>query len=117
MSDKYQIITVDIGDMILSGSTYRPKYAVLMNRTRQQIVAFARAHPKVFVFPFVSLPPESCPDYRWLRRKDCAIRDHIVQPMDVGNLKPMDEAIRQIIVASLRMALSECDEVKDDIDG
>jgi hypothetical protein len=93
---------------------YRPKYAILLNKTRQEIVAFARTHPKCFVFPFVTGPESECPDYRWLRRKGDPIRQRILMPAYIGHLHPAEKAIEQIVSNALQAPLSECDEVRDE---
>jgi hypothetical protein len=90
---------------------YRPQYAILRDKPRQEVVAFARKHPDCFVFPFVTGPVDHCPDYRWLFRKWDSIRMRIAKPIYVGNLEPMEEAMRQIVSKCLDFDLSECDEV------
>ena len=90
---------------------YRPQYAILRDRSRQEVVAFARKHPDCLVFPFVTGPIENCPDYRRLFRNWDHVRMRIAKPMYVGNLEPMEDAIRQIVAKCLDHDLSECDEV------
>jgi hypothetical protein len=85
-----------------------PSYAILINRSKAEVLAFAADHPECFVFPFVTLPPEEAPDYRRLYRKDDPRRDFIVQPMYVGNLRPQGSAIRQLVEYALGCKLETC---------
>lgn len=86
------------------------KYAVVLNKTRKELLVAARANPDVFIVPFVTGPVKYVPDYRWLVRTGDARRSHILQPIYVGNLRPWREAVRQI--AAKMMERHDAEEVK-----
>jgi hypothetical protein len=92
-----------------ANSVYRPKYAKLLNKSCDEVIGFARSHRDMFVFPFITLPVGECGDYNALKEVDDL--PHIAPPIYVGNLKPMDSAIRQIMENTLGLELSECEEV------
>jgi hypothetical protein len=108
------MITVDVNLSSIIPK-YKPRYAILRNATRRQIIEFARSHPNVFIFPFVTVPRDKIatdlPDYRWLSRKGDSVRHYIAQPFYVGNLTPMESAICQLVEIALGQPLSECEEV------
>lgn len=93
---------------------YRPKFAILKDKSAREIVAFAKAHPHVFVFPFWTKGVEEMPNYRRMMRRPLTMEERIVQPMYIGNLDPIDEAIRQIIAHALQTPIEECDEILND---
>lgn len=91
--------------------TYRPQYAILRDKTRKEVRDFARKHPRCFVFPFITVAPEDCFDYRGLHRKGDPESMYIVKPFYVGNLEPMEDMIRQYVSFAFNCDLSECEEV------
>ena len=98
-----KIVNVMVDPATLSSPVerYVPRYMALRDKIRREVLAAARANPGVFVFPFATGRPEDAPDYRWLARRGQGWRDHIVRPIYVGNLRPVDQAISQIITLTL----------------
>jgi hypothetical protein len=81
-------ISLDLSPLL---PPYVCEYAILCDRPLEFINEFAAAHPKCFVFPFLTLSVDEIHDYNGL------VGDHIVQPYYVGNLHPVGHAIRQIM--------------------
>lgn len=63
---------------------YKVRYAVLLDKSPRELCTFAKAHPKVFVFPFVTTLP--CRNYSNLKRSPYV--SHIVVPFYIGNFQP-----------------------------
>jgi hypothetical protein len=88
----------------------RLKYAVVLNKTRKELLTAARANPDVMIIPFVTGPASRVPDYRWLSRTGDAGRGNLLLPIYVGNLRPWRSAVRQIVAKLMEPHDSE--EVK-----
>lgn len=90
---------------------YVAKYIVLRNCSCREVMATARKNPNVWVFPFVTHTVGECPNYTWLGRmaKRDARYSLVVRPLWIGNLKPVESAIEQIVVRTLG---TDCEEVK-----
>jgi hypothetical protein len=100
------VVDVDVAALV-PRPPYRPKYAVLRDRPLWEVKDFARANPGVFVFPFYE---HSIPDFsHQFYGRDM---DHVVQPMYVGNVWPVDQAIEALVKYSLGCGLEECDKVE-----
>lgn len=100
MSDK--IVTVDVNLTIMPPFKI-VRYSVLRNKTAAEVEAYARAHPRVFVFPFATKTVDECPDYSALAPPaDGSVlppswKDHVTQPMYVGNFDNPEEAIQKFL--------------------
>ena len=90
---------------------YVAKYIVLRNCSCREVMATARKNPDVWIFPFVTRTIGECPNYTWLGRtaKHDARYSLVVQPLWIGNLKPVESAIEQIVARTLG---TEREEVK-----
>lgn len=84
---------------------YITRFAVLCDRTKDELEHFAADHPGVFVFPFCTKSVEDVPDYNGLACRDAFASyldsSHIVQPFYVGNIRPK-AFISQIIAIWLK---------------
>src|SRR5277367_1877809 len=80
---------------------YKHQYAVLCDPTIERIEAFAAGHPKCFVFSFYTGAVDAVPDWSDVSG------DHVMKPWYVGNLKPVANAIQQIVL----LALEGCGDV------
>jgi hypothetical protein len=65
----------------LPPSTYRPRYAVLVDKLPDEVNAFAREHPGVFVFTVLAAIPD--PEVSYL---DMEPSGYVAQPLYVGNV-------------------------------
>jgi len=105
---KDKIVTVNVS----LAPRYKQKYAVLCDRTLEQIVAYAATNPGVFIFPFGTKQVLDVPDMRALMKPPLVdlYGDWIVKPMYIGNCRPIGDAIDRIIRASFGQffADSEC---------
>lgn len=97
---------------------YRPKYAIMRDKTAAEIVAFAKKNYRkrlsIFIFPVATKSPEECHDYNFLLpsfRRKASWRSRVVLPFYFGNLEPMESAIRQYVEISLGTPLVDCDEI------
>lgn len=96
---KRRIVTVDVSKHLVFHSTI--KYAILCDRTLEQIVAYAKANSNVYVFPFDTKRVEDVSDKSALMKRPLVdlYGDWIVQPMYIGNLRPIGDAIDVVIHA------------------
>jgi hypothetical protein len=90
------------------------KYAVLKDRSAEEIRNFVVVHPGVFVFPFATKTVEECHDYTELGSGE-AIYDHLVMPMYIGNFKVEDQErlIMECVVRSLDGGLDGSNELME----
>jgi len=75
------------------------KYLVLRDKSCCEVMRIARENQGVWIFVFATKTAEACPDYRYLgrvARRDARYR-LVVQPMYVGNLSPVEDAISEIV--------------------
>ena len=86
------------------------KYAVLKNKSVEEIRAFVVAHPKVYVFPFATKTVEECCDYTELGSCE-AIYDYLVMPMYIGNFKAEDHD--RLIMECVRRGLRYADDLEE----
>jgi hypothetical protein len=93
----YPVVTVKIPSYLLPPP---PKfhYAVLCDRSVEQINAFSEEHPKCWILPFFTKTVEDVPDCNTL------LGDYIMRPWYVGNLTPRIEAIKQIVENIIEIA-------------
>jgi hypothetical protein len=97
MSDK--IVTVNL--TVLPPPVIR--YAVLRNKTAAEVEAYARAHPRIFVFPFATKTVDECPDYSSLAPPadgstlPPSWRDYVVNPMYIGNFDDPEDVIQEFV--------------------
>jgi hypothetical protein len=106
-----RIVNVDVrafDDLLKDGPLYRHRYAILRDKTAEEVLDFAKRHKKVFVFVFATKSIDECPDYSALdpvQHPDlyCSSDDlsHIVQPHYVGNFVEPENAIQEIVRFSL----------------
>ena len=80
---------------------YITKYIVLRDKTCREVLGVARRNPGVFIAVFATKSVKECPDYNYLRRvakHDPRYAD-VMQPLYVGNLKPVESTIEQIVAS------------------
>lgn len=78
---------------------YSPKYAILCDRDLDQVVAYAAANPEVFIFPFATKGIAETADLSSLMDPPLVDQygDWIVEPIYIGNLRPISAAIELIV--------------------
>jgi hypothetical protein len=86
------------------------KYAVLKDKSVEEIRNFAIGHPGVFVFPFATKAVEECADYTALGSVE-AIYDHLVMPMYIGNFAVEDQD--RLIMECVTRGLCYADELEE----
>ena len=89
------MITIDISHL---EPKYQPKYAILFDRTVEQIVEYADANPEVFIFPIAAKSAYTARAYSALMKPPLVDKygDWIVMPIYV-DLLPVGSTIQQII--------------------
>jgi hypothetical protein len=71
-----------------------PDYAILCDRTPDEMLAFADAHPGCFVLPFFTGTAAAMPDCSALNST------FIFKPRLIGNLPSVGYAIRQVVAVA-----------------
>ncbi len=89
------IVTVNVS--LPAMPPYRPEYIVLRNKTLRQIRRVARQNLGVWIYPFCTGKVKDVPNYSGFQRRGKPEDSYILQPLYVGNLKPVDDAIREIL--------------------
>jgi hypothetical protein len=107
MVDNKSVKLVPILFADLPKYVYRPEYAILKDKSAEEVIQFAKRHRKVFVFVFATKSVDECPDYSLLAPPDDPDLvfdpdlDHVVQPQYIGHFVDPEDAIQQIVKASL----------------
>jgi hypothetical protein len=98
-----KIVTVDISTTS-PPHKYVARYIVLRDRSCREVMKVARENQGVWVFVFATRTVAECPDYLYLRRmaKRDARYQLVVAPVYVGNFKPIEYAIMQVVDRTLR---------------
>lgn len=95
---------------LLAEQKYVARYAVLRDKSVEEIQAFAIRNPNCFVFTFATKTVEECHDYTDLN--GLGAYDHVVQPLYIGNFKKeyQDRIIAEVVLRGLHGA-TELEEV------
>lgn len=75
-----------------------PEFIVLRNKTLRQIRRVARENPGVWIYPFCTGKVKAVPNYCGFQRRGKPEDSHILRPFYVGNLRPVEDAIKGIVL-------------------
>jgi hypothetical protein len=94
-----EIVSVIPPMAVFDTSACHAKYAIFRDAPLDDIIAFAKENPEVFIFPFATKSVEEMHDYSKLRYYPWDLKMNILQRVYVGNLEPIESAIRQYVAA------------------
>lgn len=115
MTDRNEpvIITVDIGHM--ASQEWRPQYIVVIDpASAEQLIAIARAHPRVFVFSFIEHPYDDGEVPNFLPLGESDVANYVAPPYVIWNVPEHQREIAKTEV--LRTFLSPCFEQAERIE-